>query len=87
MMISTIDFAARKRAFHVALEQRGEGFLVLPFRMLGCERLDTVEREEDLEIHRLFGPQGAVVVEHGDAFSGWHEVGGACLRYLLPRRR
>ena len=66
--------AACHSAFHVPLEQRGEGFLVLPFGMLWCEFLDTVEREEDLEIHRLLGPQRAVIVEHGDALSGWHEV-------------
>ena len=39
--------AAGERAFHVALEQRGEGFLVLPLRMLRRERLHAVEREED----------------------------------------
>ncbi|MGB5706235.1 MAG: hypothetical protein WBM41_05345 [Arenicellales bacterium] len=30
--------------------------------------------EEEKEIHRLFGPKCAVVVEHGDALSGWYKV-------------
>ena len=44
---------ARECAFHVALEQRGERLFVLPFRMLRRERLHAVEREDQLEIHRL----------------------------------
>ena len=62
--------AAGECGFHIALEQRGEGFLVSPFGMLRCQSLDAVEREEELEIHRLLGPQGAVVVEDGNAFLG-----------------
>ena len=67
-------FAAGQRAFHVALEQRGERLFVLPLGMLRRQRLHAVEREEELEIHRLLGPQRAVVVEGGDAFGGRHEV-------------
>jgi hypothetical protein len=48
--------AAGKRALEVALEQRGKGLLVLPFRMLRGQRLDPVEREDKLEIQRLLGP-------------------------------
>ena len=59
--------AAGQRAFHIALEQRGERLLVLPLRMLRREGLDAVEGEEHLEIHRLLGPERAVVVERGDA--------------------
>jgi hypothetical protein len=36
--------------------------------MLRRERLDALENEEGLEIHRLLGPERAVVVERGDAF-------------------
>ena len=31
--------------------------------MLGSERLHTVECEQELEIHRLLGPERAVIVE------------------------
>src|SRR5476649_1893527 len=59
---------------HVAFEYRLEGLLVLPLRMQGCHRLDTFEHEGKLEIHRLLGPQGAVVVEHRDALGRRYEV-------------
>jgi len=37
--------AALESSFHIASEQRGKGLLVLPFRMLRRELLDTVERK------------------------------------------
>ena len=64
IMISTTPLRRRaSAALEVALEQRGEGLLVLPFRVLRRERLDPVEGERKLEVHRLLGPQRAVVVE------------------------
>ena len=42
-------FATGASAFQIALEQRGEGFLVLPLRMLRRERFHPVEREDELE--------------------------------------
>ena len=75
-------FPAGERAFHVALEQRGEGFLVFPLRMLRRERLHAVEREEKLEIHRLLAPERAVVVERGDALGDRDKVRRAFLRDL-----
>ena len=39
------------------------GSFVLPLRMLRRERLDAVEREGELEVHRLLAPERAVVVE------------------------
>ena len=76
-------FAAGERGFHVALEQRRERFLVLPLRMLRREHLHAVEREEELEIHRLLGPERAVVVERGDALVRRNEVGRAFLGYFF----
>ena len=66
--------AAGQRSIHVALEQRGERFLGLPFRMLRRQRLHAIEREVELDGHRLLAPQRAVVVERGDAFWRRHEV-------------
>ena len=74
--------AAGERAFHVALEQRRERLLVLPLGMLRRERLDAVEREEELEIHRLLAPERAVVVERGDALGRRHKVGRTFLGHL-----
>ena len=65
---------------HVAFDRCLERLLVLPLRMLGRHRLDAVEREGQLEVHRLLGPQRAVVVEGGDALGGRHEI-----RPALPR--
>src|SRR6266550_2196657 len=68
--------------------------------MLRCERLDAVEREHDLEIHRLLSPERAVVVEGRDALVRWNEVGrtflgnlrdefsdGFLRRAVVPRRQ
>ena len=63
-----------QRRLHVALEKRRKGLLFLPLGMLGRERLDPIEGEECLEVDGLLGPQGAVVVEDGDALGGQHEV-------------
>jgi hypothetical protein len=40
--------------------------LLLPLGMLGGHRLDAIEREGKLKVIRLFAPQRAVVVEHGN---------------------
>ena len=69
-------FAAGEGGFEVAFEDGGEGFLVFPFRVLGGEGLDAVEGEEGLEVHGLFAPERAVVVEDGDTLCGGNEVGG-----------
>ena len=59
---------AGERGFQIALEQRSEGFFGLPFGMLRRERLHAVEREVELNGHRLLAPERAVVVKRGDAF-------------------
>jgi hypothetical protein len=61
----------------VALQQRGEGLLGLPLRVFRSQHLDAVEGEQEREIHRLFGPQSAVIVESGDPIAFRHEVGRA----------
>jgi hypothetical protein len=50
------------------LSSEAKRLFALPLGMLRRQRLHTVEREEELEIHRLLGPERAVVVEGGDAF-------------------
>jgi len=67
-------FAACESALHVAPQQRGEGLFGLPFGMSRGERLHAVEREQELEIHRLLGPKRAIIVEGGDALGLWHKV-------------
>ena len=47
------------------------------FRVLRRQRLDPIDRKNDLEIHRLLGPQRAVVVEGGDALVRRHEIRAA----------
>ena len=61
-------------AFMSSSSSRLERLLRLPFGVLRRERLDAVESERDLEVHRLLGPQRAVVVEHGDPLRGRHEI-------------
>ena len=43
------------------------------------ERLDAVEDEGELDVHRLLGPERAVVVEHGDTIPGGTKSGLPCL--------
>ena len=93
-------FAAGERAFHVALEQRRKWLLVFPFRMLRRQRFHPIEREKELEVHRLLTPERAVVVEGRDALVRWNEVGrtflgnlrdefsdGFLRRAVVPRRQ
>ena len=77
---------ALQDTFHIAFEQGGERFLILPFGMLGRERLHAVEREQKLEIHRLLGPERAVVIERGDALGDRHEVGRMLFRHFGDKR-
>ena len=74
--------AAGQRALDVALEQRREWLLVLPVGMLRRQRLHAVERKSELEIHRLLGPERAVIVEGGDALVDGHEVRAALRGHL-----
>ena len=76
-------FATGQRGFHIALEHGGERLLVLPLGMLWRQSVDPVENEERLKIHRLLGPERAVVVERGDAFRHRHEVCGTLFRHLF----
>lgn len=73
--------ATRERALDVAGEQRPEGLLVLPFRVLRCQGLHAVDGEQEREIERLLRPQRAVVVEHGDALGRGDELRAALLRH------
>ena len=67
-------FAGCGQRFHVAFEHGLERLLVLPARVLRRQRLDAVEREGELDIHRLLDPQRAVIVEGGDALILGHEI-------------
>ena len=93
-------FAAGQRGFHIAFEHGSERLLRFPLRMLRRQGFDAVENEECLEIHRLLGPEAAVIVEDGDPLRRGHEVGrtlsghafdesddGAALAGVVPRRQ
>ena len=70
-------FAAVEAGLHVAGQDRLVRLFRFPFGMLRRERLDAVDREHDLRVHRLFDPQRAVVVERGDPLVRRHKVGPA----------
>ena len=74
--------AGRRHRLHVVFQQPLERLLRLPFGVFGREGLDAVEGERDLEVHRLLGPQRAVVVEHGDAVGGCDEAGRTGRRHV-----
>jgi hypothetical protein len=58
----------------IVVEYRLERLLCLPFRMLVGERLHAIERERKLDIHRLFAPERAIVVEGCDALRHRDEI-------------
>ena len=62
---------------HIAFEHGLERLLVTPFGVLRRQCLDTIEHEAGLDGHRLFDPQRAVIVEHGDPIDRPHEIGVA----------
>jgi hypothetical protein len=55
--------AGRRERLPVALEHRLERLGLLPFGMLRRHRPYPVEREGELEVDRLLGPERAVIVE------------------------
>ena len=82
--ISSRPFSpAAATPFMSPFEQRRERLLRLPLRVLRRQCLHAVDQEEGLEVHRLLGPQRAVVVEHRDAFGHRHEVRRAGRRHAL----
>ena len=66
--------ALRGDRLRVALQERRKRLGRLPLRMRGAQRLHAVDDERELHIHRLLGPERAVVVEDGDALGLGHEV-------------
>ncbi|MNP37740.1 hypothetical protein D3C76_1312020 [compost metagenome] len=85
----------RTEDFHHAVEAAGGQGLVIvfqhglerlggfPFRVLRGGALDLFQGEQQFEIHRLLAPQGAVVIEHGDAVLGFDEVLAALIGHRL----
>jgi hypothetical protein len=67
-------FSPGHERFRVTREQVAERLSRLPLRVLRREGLHAVERELELEVNRLLGPERAVVVERGDPFRRGHEV-------------
>ncbi len=57
------------QSLHVAVQHRLERLLVLPFRMQGRHCLHAIEREDQLHVHGVLGPQRAVIVECRDALA------------------
>ena len=53
------------------------GCFVFQSGCFAAQRLDAIDRKDDLDIHRLLGPQRAVVVEGGDALVERHEIRAA----------
>jgi hypothetical protein len=70
-------FAVCGQGLHVTVQHGLERLLGLPVGVLRCQRPDAVEDECELDRHRVFDPQGAVVVERGDALIDGYEVRSA----------
>ena len=70
-------FAGGGDGFGVAFKDALEGLSCLPGGMFRLELVDAVDDEGELDVHGLLDPEGAVVVEGGDALVGRDEVGRA----------
>ncbi|MNJ26966.1 hypothetical protein D3C77_214600 [compost metagenome] len=87
-MGSTDDFqqtvhAGSGQGLLVVFQHRLEGLLVFPFGMIRRHALDFVEGEQQLEIRWLLAPQGAVIVEHGNALFSRDKLFRTFGRHLL----
>jgi hypothetical protein len=58
--------------------------LLLERRVFDDQLLEPVLRKDQLD-HGLLAPQGAVIVEGGNAFGGWNEVGRTFLCYFFDK--
>ena len=81
-------------------QHRAERLVVRHSGWRADHRLDAIHGEDGLEIHRLLGPQRAVIVEGGDALGHGHPVAAAgrrgarheiddrlLVRAVVPRRQ
>ena len=66
--------ALRGHRLRIALQERRERLGRLPLGVRGPQGLHAVDDERELHIHRLLGPQRAIVVEDGDALGLGHKV-------------
>ena len=73
-------FAGGSDGFHIPGEHGGVEGVVAPFRMLGRHGFHAIENEGELKIKWLLAPEGAIVVEDGDALLGLNEMrrAGGC---------
>src|SRR5215212_3663673 len=70
---SEIALGQRGQRFAVVGQDRVEGLLLLPFRVLGGQRSDAVKGKSELDTEWLLAPEGAIVVKDGDAVTLRHE--------------
>jgi hypothetical protein len=64
--LNEIMFAKFSQCLDVSLQHGLERLGIGPFRMLGCHRPHPIERKCQLDIHWLFNPERAIVVERRD---------------------
>ena len=69
--------------FHVTFENAFEGLLRLPLGVLGGHLFDAVEGKLNLGVQGGLNPEGAVVIEGGDAVGDGNEVGSTLFRDSL----
>ncbi len=75
-------FPGFREGFHVAVERSLKWLLISPVRIHRRQRLDAVERKGELDIHGLFAPQRAIVVESCDALRQGNKIRRALLGHL-----
>ena len=79
------SFAQRRQRFDVAVEHRLEGLLGFPIRMVRRHGSHPIHGKHDLKIHRLFRPQGAVMIKSRDAVLGFDIIGAAIAGHTVDK--
>ena len=69
------------KRLHVTIENRLEGLLLLPLRVLARALFHLIKRKGKLNVHRVFAPQCAVVVESRHALRHGNETGRTLARH------
>ena len=73
--LTELRMAHLPQCLPVVLEDRLERLFGAPLGVIAGHRAHAVDGEEQLEVERSLGPQGAVVVEGRDPLARGHESG------------
>ena len=81
-----VRFGELRDGLTVTRKHRFERVLLLPLGVLRRELAQATEREHGLCVQRVFRPEGAILIERGDAILGFDILGTGFFRRILDER-